>query len=567
MPDSLPTIVTAADALYGRSLYQFLLSAERGRHFRRNRFVVYDLGMTPAQRAGLGRRFPTCEFRDFDFASFPPHVALAARSYAWKPILISEIAHERGGRILWLDSATILKTKNFLPVWSAIRRDGVLVLKGQSSLRAHCDPLVLAALGVPAEFQRRPELVAGVVGLDMDRECVRDVVKAWRDHALNPAHIAPRRPPLPSHKPEQALLTILLYACEAKGGITLPDAEIDISSARPVRWMSSRNKVSSRAPVWTDPLIRLYYWTYKTADRWLWKLRHFEETRIHGLDRFGKEHFSVLLIGAGGEAIPVRAPRWCYYADPFLVPRQDGLWLLAEKFDYRTCRGELCAMKLDAELRAGPPVGVLPGRRHMSFPATFELEGRTYLVPETSADRTVEIHACVEFPARWRLVRFALEDVDAADSFIFRHDSLWWLITSLRVASESPQRFLAVYYTDDVLTGAWRPHPVNANRLYQDRGFGYGRNGGPILSWNGTLLRPMQSSSRYYGESLTVMEIATLTTEDFAERPLAQDHPAGELARRYSPHHLSMAEGVAALDIRDRSRPLQLLRPRRQTVA
>ena len=46
--------------------------------------------------------------------------------------------------------------------------------------------------------------------------------------------------------------------------------EIDISSASPVRWISTRNKVGNGAPLWADPLVRLYYFFDKTLDQaWL----------------------------------------------------------------------------------------------------------------------------------------------------------------------------------------------------------------------------------------------------------------------------------------------------------
>ena len=223
-------------------------------------------------------------------------------------------------------------------------------------------------------------------------------------------------------------------------------------------------------------------------------------------------------------------------------------------------------MTLNERLETGLVVAMLPGRRHMSFPATFALDGQPFLVPESCADRTIEIHACVEFPGRWRLACYALQDIDAADTVIFQHNGRWWLITSIRIERESSQRFLSIFHTDNVLDGNWQAHPINARRLYQDKQCGFGRNAGPPIAWNGKLLRPMQSSSRYYGQSMTMMEIETLTPEEFRECPLRAAHLASALARRFSPHHFSQIEDIIAVDIRDRHRPLQLLNPRMTEV-
>ena len=104
------TIVTAADVKYWRSLYQLLLSAERTRLHRTHKFIAYDLGLGE-KLADLTRRFPWVTFRRFAFENYPAHVALEARSYAWKPMIVGDVLAQSDGYVLWLDSATILKRR------------------------------------------------------------------------------------------------------------------------------------------------------------------------------------------------------------------------------------------------------------------------------------------------------------------------------------------------------------------------------------------------------------------------------------------------------------------------
>jgi hypothetical protein len=316
--------------------------------------------------------------------------------------------------------------------------------------------------------------------------------------------------------------------------------------------MTSRNKVPAALPRWADPFARAYYWGYKTADRQALRLQHWQRARLGGLERWGKEHFSVFVARAGSAcATRLAAPGWSYLADPFLWRHDGRLWLFAEAYRYREDRGQLCALPLDDALRSDAPLPVLDLGTHASFPFLFAHEGETYLLPETHEAGTVDLYRCVEFPRRWRLVRRILHGIDAADSIIIRHQEKWFLLTSVREAGRA-ERHLAIYWSDDLLAERWQPHPVNAEQRYGQEKFGSMRNAGTPLSAEGMLLRPVQLSRRYYGQGLGFMRIDTLTTTEFRESPAAPNHPLAAMARIVAPHHVSTAGDVMAWDVRDR---------------
>jgi hypothetical protein len=555
------TVVTAANQPFWRCLYQFLRSAERVGLAGPHRFIAYDLGLGAKAGLILRRRFPWCEFRRFPFEDHPPHVAVERNTLAWKPIIVATVLAERGGLVLWLDSATLFKS-GLDDVIAVLMLQGTYTLKGQTPLARHCDPLTLSALAVPDEVLHVPERAGGVVGLNAEHAGARKLAQEWRSHALVEAHISPRTPRLPWHRSEQSLLTILLHRLESSGELVLNDDEIDISSRAPVRWMTSRNKIPASLPLWADPLARAYYWSYKTADRLLWRLKHWHRTRIGGLQRWRQEHFSVFLARAGSAcAARVQAPGWSYLADPFLVRHDGRMWLFAEEFRYRLGRGRLCAMALDDALRCGEPRELLALEAHASFPYPFEHEGRLYLLPETHAIGTVDLYRCDEFPQRWRLARRILHDVDAADSIVFRRDGYWWLLTSLRDGPRDTGRHLAIYYSEDLLAAPFHPHPVNAERRYAGERFSGMRNAGAPVCVGATMLRPVQRNRRYYGEAVSFMRIDALTTTEFRETEAAALHPLAALAQSASPHHVSMCGDILAWDVRDRVGRLTPVRP------
>jgi hypothetical protein len=102
---------------------------------------------------------------------------------------------------------------------------------------------------------------------------VRALVDEWRDLALDPDLIAPPGLDRRTHRFDQALITALLYRAEREQGLAVGDEEIDISSWRPVRWISTRNKVAAWIPLGLDPLVRLYYAVVKRVDRLAIRMR------------------------------------------------------------------------------------------------------------------------------------------------------------------------------------------------------------------------------------------------------------------------------------------------------
>jgi hypothetical protein len=260
-------IITAANEAYWRCLWQFLLSARRKGIDKEARIVVYDLGLEATTLARLRKRFPWAKFHQFDFAAYPPHVSPETQTYAWKPMVIAEAAAEIGGQLLWLDCAALFKRRDLEDVRAALARDGTYVLRGASALELRCNAFTLNVLNVPEADRKRPERPAGIIGLDVRRPAVRQLIAEWKTYALMQECIAQRTS---GHNPEQALLSILLFKYERAGGLGLSRGEIDISSPAPVKWITTRNKVPNWVPVWADMAPRLYYFAYKTLDQaWL----------------------------------------------------------------------------------------------------------------------------------------------------------------------------------------------------------------------------------------------------------------------------------------------------------
>lgn len=263
------TVISAADHRYFRTLCQLLLSAERHGAVASCEWVIIDLGLANTDRARLSVRFPWVRVDEFAFDRHPPHVR-RLKTCAWKPVAIDEVLERRV--VLWLDAATILQA-SLDPIFDRIADQGVLTLVGQSPIRRWCHEATLRFMGVTGEDADRRCRAGGVLGFDGTRPSVRALVALWRAQALIEACIDPPGANRANHRYDQAILSNLLYAFERKHGFGLAGDEIDIGSVSPARWVSTRNTVPPWVPLALDPVVRLYFWAYKRADRMLLKAR------------------------------------------------------------------------------------------------------------------------------------------------------------------------------------------------------------------------------------------------------------------------------------------------------
>lgn len=260
------TLVTAGDEKYNKCLHQFLRTAKRHRLHRTHRFLVFDLGLKPKSRKELEERFTWCELRDFRFECYPSHLNLRHRTYAWKPQIVVSVANEFDGQVMWLDSATIFKG-SLDPMIKIMQELGVISLAGQASIAERCEPDVLDALSVPPEVRHLPERSAGLVGFDLGSSIARKILLDWSRFALERELIKPSRRTIERHMADQAILGALLLRSEFEGRLVLTDHQVDISSANPVPWLTTRNKVNATFPRRALFLSEWYYDIYKFFDQ------------------------------------------------------------------------------------------------------------------------------------------------------------------------------------------------------------------------------------------------------------------------------------------------------------
>jgi hypothetical protein len=226
-------------------------------------------------------------------------------------------------------------------------------------------------------------------------------------------------------------------------------------------------------------------------------------------------------LGSADGFTPIELSSDGAVADPFVFEHEGETFLFFEEVDPVDRRGHISYARLDADARPiGPAAVALKAPYHLSYPFVVRHGGEIFLMPESSANRTVELYRASSFPDVWTLEHVLLEDVQALDATLHVDDDRLWLFVA--IAEEGAARGDELHlFSSSTLTGPWHPHPLNP--VVSD--VRSARPAGRLFEHGGSLIRPSQDSSRRYGHALVFNRVDVLTDEDYVETPVARIEP------------------------------------------
>ncbi|MHB8233244.1 MAG: glucosamine inositolphosphorylceramide transferase family protein [Solirubrobacteraceae bacterium] len=260
--------------------------------------------------------------------------------------------------------------------------------------------------------------------------------------------------------------------------------------------------------------------------------------------------------GWGREEVAVRWADGHMYADPFLFEHEGRHHLFCEDVG-GDGRGVICHSELVDEGASEMPVCVLARPYHLSYPFVFAHDGETFMIPETSAVKRVELYRATDFPRSWEREAILLDDIDAADATLLVHDGRLWLFAAVAASGASSLDELHLFSASE-LRGPWQAHPRNPVVSDARRA----RPAGAIQRWGTRLVRPGQDGSSRYGGAVAFCEIDAINESDYAEHEIARLAPAGVAGARAT-HTYNSDRAFEAIDVRRREPRLIRLLGRR----
>ena len=236
----------------------------------------------------------------------------------------------------------------------------------------------------------------------------------------------------------------------------------------------------------------------------------------------------------------VPCPRGHFYADPFLLQDNQQVWLFFEDYLYGEKRGVLSCAPIQPDLSIGDPVRCIDVPYHVSYPHVFRHDGEVFMIPESSANESVELWRAAEFPFSWKLEK-TLYHGSLVDSTPIYHSGRWYFFTTL--VEPSGNAAFGALFTAEQLTGEWFRHPSTPISTDVRRA----RSAGAIQRLDRRLVRPVQDGGENYGARIHIQEILELTPDTYRESRLGSIEPDWERGLA-GVHTYGYCAGIEVLD-------------------
>ena len=191
--------------------------------------------------------------------------------------------------------------------------------------------------------------------------------------------------------------------------------------------------------------------------------------------------------------------QWC--ADPFVYEHDGRYYIFVEQYK----KDKECGCIGYFEFENGKPVNkgiIIENSYHMSYPDVFEFNGDFYMIPESSANSTIDLYIADQFPNNWRKTKTLLSGKKYVDSTVFEYESKLYLISYCMENSYEIHLFKLDMFNQTM--------ELLSRKVYTEN---VARPGGRLFIENGKLIRPAQDCSRKYGESLVFYQVDDLNND------------------------------------------------------
>lgn len=237
----------------------------------------------------------------------------------------------------------------------------------------------------------------------------------------------------------------------------------------------------------------------------------------------------------------INPPPKRFYADPFLIKKNDISYIFFEDYSYDEEKGRISYIETKDFITFSDAKPIIDTSFHLSYPFMLECEGKYYCIPEQQSTGEIALYKAKSFPDIWTKKTILLENISGIDPTIIRHNDLWWMFMGNHKDNESSKLYL--FYSKK-LEGPWKPHKNNPVRYLPQMT----RPAGVIFTYRGKLVRPAQNSTDTYGGSTIFYEIVTLSTEDYKEKRIGELFP--NLTNQYPNglHHITPNNNITIID-------------------
>lgn len=208
------TVITGASENHFCPMKSFLYNMKETLNGLNARIIVYDLGFSNSQRKTLKQLQKLgylTELRTFQWSHYPSfwNITLSRGEYAWKPAMMAEVARDYPGKLVWLDSGTLVERKYFTKLTSLLKRYGGFISpRSSATMKVWTHPGVYEYYGDDHEKYDNVVNCNGA-SISFDTRKTKHLIDEWYKCALVKDCIAPPGSSRINHRQDQAILTYL----------------------------------------------------------------------------------------------------------------------------------------------------------------------------------------------------------------------------------------------------------------------------------------------------------------------------------------------------------------------
>ena len=208
------TIVSGASDNHFKSLCNFIRSLYKNANMD-FKLYVYDLDLNAENVEKLKTEFPNAIYKKFDYSKYPPYfnIHVAAGEYAWKPVIINEVAQlEKDGILIWCDGGNLLNGE-LSQLVDAIKDTQIYSPTSNDTVGywTHIKMQEYFNIQNDQELLKMDNRNAAIIGFNLDNKSVCDFIKDFSEKAQVKECIAPEGSSRENHRQDQALFTVLYY--------------------------------------------------------------------------------------------------------------------------------------------------------------------------------------------------------------------------------------------------------------------------------------------------------------------------------------------------------------------
>jgi hypothetical protein len=215
-----------------------------------------------------------------------------------------------------------------------------------------------------------------------------------------------------------------------------------------------------------------------------------------------------LRSNTNGQYHLVDTPVGTWAADPFLYEADSEHYLFVELFNSK--ENKACIAYY--QFINGKPIyqgKIIDQPYHMSYPCVFEHRGAHYMIPETSANLTIDLYKAGDFPKQWQKVKCLASGARYVDTTVLKQGDMYSAVSYQKIHRgwRLDVFDLNMDQLSMTLTGSV-PYAANI-----------GRPAGSFFHEKG-LIRPAQNCARKYGEELILYKIDRFDSDGYKEHEI-----------------------------------------------